>query len=282
MSFIKKAILFIFYWLLFVILGLVVAVSLSPENTGAFGALAIFIIAGAPLVAFFIVKSSTKRKADAAIELELRKEQESGEVERRRFIERERLLSEVEQHRAAITRNIVRAVKKNDYKRVTEDRSSEAITEFLYSISLDQTAFTLTEAEELVRDHIDTTATIDNEKGFDPSAIPIDGHEFERWVAVSLEMFGWQAEVTSASGDQGIDVIASKNGTKVGIQCKLYSSPVGNKAVQEAIAGKRYHGVNYVAVLSNAQFTQSAQDLATMNDVFLLSQHDIPELDSYI
>lgn len=282
MSFIKKVVLFIFYWLLFVILGLVSVAFIPSENSGAFGALAIFTLFGAPVIAFFIVKRSTKRKANAAVELERRREQESGDMERRRFIERERLLSEVEQHRAAITRNIIRAIKKNDYKRVTEDRSSEAITEFLYSISLDQTAFTLAEAEELVRDHIDTTATIDVEKGFDPTAIPIDGHEFEQWVAVSLEMFGWQAEVTSASGDQGIDVIASKNGMKVGIQCKLYSSSVGNKAVQEAIAGKRYHGVNYVAVLSNAQFTQSARDLATMNDVLLLSQHDIPDLDSYI
>lgn len=91
-------------------------------------------------------------------------------------------------------------------------------------------------------------------------------------------MYGWNAEVTSGSGDQGVDVIAEKNNKKIGLQCKLYSKAIGNKAVQEAHAGKSYHGLDAVGVMSNAEFTSSARDLALATNVILCSNHDIPSL----
>jgi HJR/Mrr/RecB family endonuclease len=116
-------------------------------------------------------------------------------------------------------------------------------------------------------------------EGFDPTRIPVHGHEFEHWVADSLSKFGWETSVTRASGDQGIDVIAAHNGLKLGIQCKLYSQSVGNSAIQHALAGARYHGCHYAAVLSNATFTRSAIDLAAAADVLLLTPYDIPDLE---
>ena len=43
--------------------------------------------------------------------------------------------------------------------------------------------------------------------------------------------------MTNATGDLGLDVIAEKQGLRYGIQCKYYSYPVGNIAVQVAYAG---------------------------------------------
>ena len=57
---------------------------------------------------------------------------------------------------------------------------------------------------------------------------------FEGYCADLLSNAGWNASITKGSGDQGIDIIAVKNGIKIVLQCKKYSSPVGNKAVQEA------------------------------------------------
>ena len=37
--------------------------------------------------------------------------------------------------------------------------------------------------------------------------------------------------MTAISGDQGVDIIAYRDRVKYGIQCKCYSSNVGNSAI---------------------------------------------------
>jgi restriction system protein len=69
--------------------------------------------------------------------------------------------------------------------------------------------------------------------------------EFERFCAEQLRRVGWRTHVTTQSRDQGVDVIAEKGGCRVVIQCKLYSQPVGNKAVQEITAARAHEQANY-------------------------------------
>lgn len=98
----------------------------------------------------------------------------------------------------------------------------------------------------------------------------MDGHEFEYFCAELLENSGYEkTEVTPGSGDQGIDVIAYKDGIKFGIQCKCYASDIGNKAVQEAYSGKEFYNCHIGAVLSNRYFTSSAIELASKNRILL-------------
>ena len=51
---------------------------------------------------------------------------------------------------------------------------------------------------------------------------------------------GWNVEQTQASNDQGVDLIARIEDLKVCVQCKRYSNPVGNKAVQEVVLAKPF------------------------------------------
>lgn len=192
------------------------------------------------------------------------------------------MLDSVDQHRTALIRNLERAIKRNDYGAITDDRTDEALDEFFASIDLDEGSIPYPEAQSLVLEQLDFRRNEDRSKGFDASSVPIDGHAFERWVAEALDQFGWDAHVTPASGDQGIDVIARKGDLHIGIQCKLYSSAVGNKAIQEAHSGKVFHNLTHVAVLSNAEFTNSARDLARATGVLLVSHHDIPDLEAKI
>jgi len=205
-------------------------------------------------------------------------EQDHRDFLRHRFIERQRLIDSVDRHRATLIRNIERALKKNDYGALVADNREDALEEFFASIELDMSTIEFDDAADLVYEQLEMRSMEDREGGFDPVNLPFDGHAFENWVAESLTGFGWEANVTSGSGDQGIDVIAIKDGKKAGIQCKLYSSPIGNKAVQEAHAGKAYYKADAVAVLSNAPYTASAKDLASVTGVTLLSHHDIPDL----
>ena len=121
---------------------------------------------------------------------------------------------------------------------------------------------------------IEKLNTQNKDKGFDSSDYPKDGHEFEKWVASSLEMFGWKAFRSPGSGDQGIDVLADLKGVSVGIQCKVYAGTVGNKAVQECLAGKHYYGVEHAVVITNSTYTKSANELAKKTDIHLLGISD--------
>lgn len=103
--------------------------------------------------------------------------------------------------------------------------------------------------------------------------------EYEQLVANVLQEHGWNTRLTAATGDQGIDVIAEKQGVKVVIQCKLYSSPVGNAAVQEAIAGKSFERADFAAVVTNAGFTRAARQLASSSGAFLLHHDQLCDLD---
>lgn len=108
----------------------------------------------------------------------------------------------------------------------------------------------------------------------------MEGHDFEYFCADLLNHNGFRnVSVTQGSGDQGIDIIAEKEGVLYGVQCKCYSSDIGNKAVQEAFAGKTFYGCHVAAVLTNRHFTKSAIELAQVNKVLLW---DREKLDSFI
>ena len=77
----------------------------------------------------------------------------------------------------------------------------------------------------------------EDEKDADaPLAIPDDHKAFEHWCAQTLEHQGWEARVLGEAGDQGADVIGTKDGIKLVVQCKRWAAPVTNRAVQEVAA----------------------------------------------
>ncbi|PHM54627.1 hypothetical protein Xhom_02573 [Xenorhabdus hominickii] len=106
--------------------------------------------------------------------------------------------------------------------------------------------------------------------------------EYEGYCADILNSNGWQARTTSLSGDQGVDVIAEKDGLCIAIQCKKYSSPVGNKAVQEVTAGMTYWGASIGIVVTNAGYTRSARELAAVHGIFLLHHEELGNLENII
>lgn len=107
-------------------------------------------------------------------------------------------------------------------------------------------------------------------------------YDFENYCAQKLKDRGWNAHVTQKSLDQGVDVVAEKNGKKIAIQCKLYNRPVGNKAVQEVNAGKNYYQAEYAAVVTTSSYTSSAHQLAKNCNILLLTIDDLNNLEELI
>lgn len=101
---------------------------------------------------------------------------------------------------------------------------------------------------------------------------------YEDYCALLLRDAGWRAHTTPRQ-DQGVDVVATLRGTKAAIQCKMYSNPVGNRAVQEVVAGRLHYGAQIAVVVSTAPYTRSAYELAASTQVLLLHHDQLPMLE---
>lgn len=107
----------------------------------------------------------------------------------------------------------------------------------------------------------------------------MSGNEFEEYTKYLLKELGYSnIKVTPSVGDQGIDVIAHKDGIKHGFQCKRWKKNVGNKAVQEVHAGIGFYSLDKGLVITNSNFTKSAEQLAAKLNVELWNREKLIKL----
>ena len=106
----------------------------------------------------------------------------------------------------------------------------------------------------------------------------MEGLEFEHWSAKMLQDLGYEnVEVTRGSGDQGVDVLAEKDGVRYAFQCKCYSSNLGNTPVQEVNAGKAMYRCHVGVVITNQYFTSGAKELADVTGTLLWDRDKIKD-----
>lgn len=118
---------------------------------------------------------------------------------------------------------------------------------------------------------------ITGDKLLNPSNM--SGPEFEERCAELLRKNGFiNVIVTKKSGDHGADVLAEKDGISYAIQCKYYSSTVGNSAVQEAFYAKAFYGKDIAVVMTNSYFTRPAQEEAAKIHVKLWDKDTLRSL----
>lgn len=90
------------------------------------------------------------------------------------------------------------------------------------------------------------------------------GTAYEKHCVRKMRLHLWMfVRRIGKSGDFGADIIA--RGflfSKIVVQCKNYSKPVGVKAVQEVIAAKQYYGASRAAVAAKGTFTKQAKEMA--------------------
>ena len=106
----------------------------------------------------------------------------------------------------------------------------------------------------------------------------IDPYDYEHLCAEEFKKNKWDAEATQGSSDQGVDVIAKKDTRTLVAQCKRFMKPVGNKAIQEIVAGMKYYEATEGVVIAPNGFTNSAKNLAEANNIKLIHHSEISEL----
>ena len=107
----------------------------------------------------------------------------------------------------------------------------------------------------------------------------LSGQEFEEFIADYFCYLGFKTVLTPPSGDNGIDIIASKGSISIGIQAKLYyNHNVGNKAVQEVFSGKNYYKLTHAIVITNWTFSKPALTLANSLNVLTIGRQELTNL----
>jgi restriction system protein len=93
-----------------------------------------------------------------------------------------------------------------------------------------------------------------------------------------LADLGYSVSFTPASGDQGVDLIANRQGRRIAIQCKDYKAPVGNDAAQQVFSGAAFYGAQIAFVIAPNGFTPAARRLASTLGVLCGAHEEIPGL----
>jgi HJR/Mrr/RecB family endonuclease len=97
----------------------------------------------------------------------------------------------------------------------------------------------------------------------------MSGIEFEEFLCDYFNNHSYECKTTKTSGDQGVDLIATRHGTTLAIQAKCYEGTVGNHAIMEVVAGTKFYNADQSMVITNSTFTKSAIELAKANGVIL-------------
>ena len=263
-----------------------VAVVLVLAKTGGMGWLLLVTFIGIIVWVFMAIdKANDDNRAN---ELKRAQEERANELKRAQDAQWAFIVSLVKPHCAELGLKRTQMVFPGDYG--VEDRSqwdrelerfynliiAPALVGQVRVVQKDEILFLVDEV--LVEDYL---AANPQNPSFDfvDDITPVD---YERLCAEKLRENGWEANTTVTTGDQGADILASKYGLRVVIQCKKYSTPVGNAAVQEVHAAKSHYKADAAVVVTNTDFTKSARALANSTDVVLLHHSQLWRLEALI
>jgi hypothetical protein len=103
----------------------------------------------------------------------------------------------------------------------------------------------------------------------------LDGLEFEKAVALIYRGRGFKVEITKASGDFGVDILATKGQDTLAIQAKRYTGSVGVSSIQEVVSGAFFYKASKAIVITNSYFTPQAKVLADRLNVELINRNGL-------
>ena len=231
----------------------------------------------------FVVYWSVASEKKNAEERLIRQKENEDKIETEQAAARDAVVELVEQHKITLSRRSIQTIYKDDYGNLIYDNWNKEVDYFIEAVLCREIPDLRSLVSEMwIRELITNFAVNSCENTEDHSIGVLPDNmtpvEFEHFCASLLEADGWDVRVTPMSGDQGVDIIGQLGELKAVFQCKLYSSPVGNSAVQEIIAGKHYEQADLAVVITNSTYTRSARSLASTANVLLLHFTELPGL----
>lgn len=104
----------------------------------------------------------------------------------------------------------------------------------------------------------------------------LDPLRFEAFVAELLTAQGYRTQLTKASHDFGVDVLAVRGSQRIAVQVKHYTSQaVTGKAIGEALLGMPHYRCNACMVVTNSRFTSAAVKAAALHPCTLVDRREL-------
>jgi len=107
----------------------------------------------------------------------------------------------------------------------------------------------------------------------------LNGSDFEKLLYRLFEAMGYTVQLIGKTGDQGGDLIATRDQERTIIQAKCYNDTnAGNSAVQEIVAARNHYNCNKATVITTSHFTKEAIELAKTNNVDLIPREVLQKM----
>jgi HJR/Mrr/RecB family endonuclease len=108
------------------------------------------------------------------------------------------------------------------------------------------------------------------------------GLDFEKRIQALFEMAGFQTELTRATGDGGIDLIAHTETPFISgnyiVQCKDWENPVGEPVIRDIYGLVIASGANKGIVITTGRFTSAAKQFAAGKPLELIDGEKLKQL----
>ena len=105
--------------------------------------------------------------------------------------------------------------------------------------------------------------------------LSLSGKQFEAELAGVFRKAGFRAELTAASGDQGVDIwLYTARGREI-VQCKAHSGPIGPAVVRELYGTLQHFGAPAAILASTSRFTKGVVAFARDKPIRLMGLSEI-------
>jgi hypothetical protein len=98
----------------------------------------------------------------------------------------------------------------------------------------------------------------------------LNPYEFEKEVAALFQRYGWVANVTRGSGDEGVDIFLEKDNQKAIVQCKKHINPIGPAIARELLGAVVHHKSHLGILVCTGGFTSGVYQFAQNNPIKLM------------
>ena len=117
---------------------------------------------------------------------------------------------------------------------------------------------------------------------FEDYWLSLNGTEFEREMARVLRALGYRVKSTPGSGDGGVDLILTRSGKTIVVQCKAHKNPVGPAIARELFGSMIHFKADQAILACTGGFTGGVKDFVRDKPIGLISLSELVRLGAQV
>jgi hypothetical protein len=103
----------------------------------------------------------------------------------------------------------------------------------------------------------------------------LDGRRFEFELAMVLRRMGYDVRCTGGAGDGGVDLVLSRAGREVIVQCKAHKNPIGPGPIRDLYGTMTHRNANEAWLVTASGFSRTAKEFAQGKGIRLVRVREL-------